>query len=213
MRNTLLTTILAAVACAAIVLPSPASAQCDEGFSDDRTVLDLELGWDYYFGGRWLGRISVDDGGLEMNVQVYFASHLNVYVAEILARDYAGLGFPLCIVGDSYNVYGAGTGSTPAIALGAAAANVTTSSGVVTVAISDGGFVVGQSVCVTLACERTTIVIDGCDSEVDDVVVDFVSYVAELTNILQQDGLITGKQKGAIQKCAAQSDIPIALPE
>ncbi|MGK0184490.1 MAG: hypothetical protein ACI9R3_000262 [Verrucomicrobiales bacterium] len=74
-----------------------------------------------------------------------------------------------------------------------------------------------------------TVVIDGCDSGGVNVLFDdgctisdhiakcaagadnhgdFVSCVAHLTNILKKAGLITGKQKGAIQKCAAQSDIP-----
>jgi len=36
----------------------------------------------------------------------------------------------------------------------------------------------------------------------------FVSCVAELTNELKKVGVITGKDKGAIQSCAAQADIP-----
>ena len=36
----------------------------------------------------------------------------------------------------------------------------------------------------------------------------FVSCVAQLTNFLKQQGIITGQEKGAIQSCAAQADIP-----
>jgi hypothetical protein len=36
----------------------------------------------------------------------------------------------------------------------------------------------------------------------------FVSGVAQLTNALKKDGIITGAQKGAIQSCAAQARIP-----
>jgi hypothetical protein len=36
----------------------------------------------------------------------------------------------------------------------------------------------------------------------------FVSGVAQLTNSLQQRGLITSSEKAAIQRCAAQADIP-----
>jgi hypothetical protein len=75
-----------------------------------------------------------------------------------------------------------------------------------------------------------TIVIDGCDTGVKDRLVDngkssisqkidkcaesaknhgeFVSCVAHLTNELQKAGIITGKEKGAIQSCAAQANIP-----
>jgi hypothetical protein len=37
---------------------------------------------------------------------------------------------------------------------------------------------------------------------------EFVSRVAHLTNDLKRDGIITGKEKGKIQKCAAKADIP-----
>jgi len=74
-----------------------------------------------------------------------------------------------------------------------------------------------------------TIVIDGCDSQVLNVLGDdgctmadqvahcadgaenhgdFVSCVAHLTNDWNWDGLISGYQKGRLQRCAAQSDIP-----
>jgi hypothetical protein len=36
----------------------------------------------------------------------------------------------------------------------------------------------------------------------------FVSCVAHLTNDLKTAGTITGRQKGAIQSCAARADIP-----
>ena len=35
----------------------------------------------------------------------------------------------------------------------------------------------------------------------------FVNCVAHLTNLLKAQGIITGSEKGAIQRCAAQSDI------
>lgn len=73
-----------------------------------------------------------------------------------------------------------------------------------------------------------TVVIDGCDSGVANVLLDggctiadevahcaeaaanhgaFVSCVAQLTNGLKAAGVITGAQKGAIQRCAARSSI------
>lgn len=73
-----------------------------------------------------------------------------------------------------------------------------------------------------------TVVIGGCDSGVPNTLFangctiadliaqcaanasnhgKFVSCVAELTNMLKADGAITGKQKGAIQSCAAKSSI------
>lgn len=75
----------------------------------------------------------------------------------------------------------------------------------------------------------TTVIIDGCDSGVantlfptgctiSDLIMqcadgvnnhgEFVSCVAHLTNNLKRAGTITGQQKGAIQSCAAQADIP-----
>lgn len=74
-----------------------------------------------------------------------------------------------------------------------------------------------------------TVVIDGCDSGVANVVLedgctimdlialcsavaknhgDFVSCVAQLTNELRKDGVITNKEKSAIQKCAAKANTP-----
>jgi hypothetical protein len=74
-----------------------------------------------------------------------------------------------------------------------------------------------------------TIIIDGCDSGVantwfpsgctiSDLIIqcaddvsnhgEFVSCVAHLTNTLKKSGTITGQQKGAIQGCAAQANIP-----
>jgi hypothetical protein len=74
-----------------------------------------------------------------------------------------------------------------------------------------------------------TVVIDGCDTRVEnqlsedgctlfDLITqcaggavnhgEFVSCVAHLTNDLKRDGMITGKEKGKIQKCAAKADIP-----
>ena len=74
-----------------------------------------------------------------------------------------------------------------------------------------------------------TIVIDGCNSGVgnllledgctiSDLIVEiadgagnhgqFVSEVAHLLNGLKKNGLISGKEKGAVQSCAAQADLP-----
>ena len=75
----------------------------------------------------------------------------------------------------------------------------------------------------------TAVVIDGCDSGVSNILSPsgcsisdlvtkcaegvrnhggFVSCVAHLTNDLRNAGIITGAQKGAIQRCAAHADIP-----
>lgn len=82
-----------------------------------------------------------------------------------------------------------------------------------------------------LSNQEVTVTLDGCDSGVSnqldpstcgsnfmDLIMDcadnannhgqFVSCVAQLTNDWKKDGLITGAQKGAIQSCAAQSDLP-----
>lgn len=74
-----------------------------------------------------------------------------------------------------------------------------------------------------------TVVIDGCDSGVTNTLFDdgctmadllaecaedaknhgqYVSCVAKLTNGWKKDGDITGKQKGAIQSCAAKAELP-----
>lgn len=74
-----------------------------------------------------------------------------------------------------------------------------------------------------------TVVIDGCDTGVPDVDLgdgttifslvmkcavgaathgEFESCVADLKNMLQKSQVITANQKGAIQSCAAQADIP-----
>jgi len=74
-----------------------------------------------------------------------------------------------------------------------------------------------------------TVVIDGCDSGVPDVIIPdggtitdaiaqcaagagnhgaFVSCVRALTNNLKDQGIITGAQKGAIQGCAGQAQVP-----
>jgi len=73
----------------------------------------------------------------------------------------------------------------------------------------------------------STVVIDGCDSGVPNILFpdgctisddiaelagnstshdDFVSSVAHHTNDLMKDGIIRGKQKGAIQSCAGHAD-------
>ena len=74
-----------------------------------------------------------------------------------------------------------------------------------------------------------TVVIDGCDSGVDNTLGtdgctlsdlfgmcvegsknhgQFVSCVAHLTNDLKKAGIITGAEKGAITSCAGQADLP-----
>jgi streptogramin lyase len=74
-----------------------------------------------------------------------------------------------------------------------------------------------------------TIVIDGCDSDVQNVLLDdgctisdlisqcsedannhgeFVSSVSHTTNSLKKNEIISSKDKGMIQKCAANADIP-----
>jgi PA domain-containing protein len=76
---------------------------------------------------------------------------------------------------------------------------------------------------------HTTVVVDGCDSgapntvfttgcRISDQVADcargasnhgaFVSCVAHLTNDLKSAGFLSGAQKGAIQSCAGQANIP-----
>jgi hypothetical protein len=75
----------------------------------------------------------------------------------------------------------------------------------------------------------TTVVIDSCDSGVTNTLFptgctisdliagctegasnhgQFVSCVSHMTNDLKKAGTITGQQKGAIQRCAAQANIP-----
>jgi hypothetical protein len=75
----------------------------------------------------------------------------------------------------------------------------------------------------------TTVVIDGCDSGVQDTLLpgggtisdlistcangasahdQFVSCISHVTNDLKQANTITGQQKSAIQSCAAQASIP-----
>ena len=74
-----------------------------------------------------------------------------------------------------------------------------------------------------------TVTIDGCDSGVQNMLLDdgctisdlisqcaddadnhgeFVSCVSHLTNDLKKDGIISGKEKGKIQSCTAKADIP-----
>ena len=75
-----------------------------------------------------------------------------------------------------------------------------------------------------------TVIIDGCNSDVANQLLDsnnstiaeliggiaesalshgeFVQRVAHLLNKLKRNGVISGRQKGAIQSCAARSNIP-----
>lgn len=73
-----------------------------------------------------------------------------------------------------------------------------------------------------------TIMIDGCDSGVDNTLFStgcsvndqvaecaanatnhgsFVSCVSDTINLLKKEGLVSGKEKGAVQKCAAKANI------
>lgn len=75
----------------------------------------------------------------------------------------------------------------------------------------------------------TTVVIDGCDSEVENQIFDngcsmndlidqcaveasnhgkFVSCVSHLSNEWKANDLVSGSEKGSIQSCAAKADIP-----
>jgi beta-glucanase (GH16 family) len=92
----------------------------------------------------------------------------------------------------------------------------------------DDGVADADDLC-PLSDPSPTVVIDGCDSGVANVVSDdgcnvvddiepiaaaadnhgaFVSEVAHLTNDLRNAGLIGGSDKGAIMSCAAESDVP-----
>ena len=74
-----------------------------------------------------------------------------------------------------------------------------------------------------------TIMTDGCDSGVDNILFatgcsvndqiaecaanaknhgSFVSCTSDILNLLKQEGLISGKEKGATQKCAAKANLP-----
>jgi hypothetical protein len=76
---------------------------------------------------------------------------------------------------------------------------------------------------------ETSLLIDGCDTEVSDILLpgaatisdlvrdcaesatnhgQFVNCISHLTNDLKRSGFITVQEKSGIQKCAAQADIP-----
>lgn len=94
---------------------------------------------------------------------------------------------------------------------------------------SDGDGVCGGDDLCPNSDSRPTVWIGTCDSGVPNVQVKpgcyladqlaecavgaknhgaYVSCIAHLTNSLKKAGVITGAQKGAIQRCAAQADIP-----
>jgi hypothetical protein len=94
---------------------------------------------------------------------------------------------------------------------------------------SDGDGVPDDEDCQPDSDLSMTVVIGDCDSGVVNLLFDdgctisdliaecaddagnhgqFVSCVAHLTNDLKKDGFISGREKGAIQRCAAQADIP-----
>lgn len=96
--------------------------------------------------------------------------------------------------------------------------------------MGEGSGVYDDDIRLTVAYEsRPTVVIDGCDTGVPDVDLgggqtifglvmtcavnatthgEFESCVADLRNMLQKSQVISANQKGAIQSCAAQADIP-----
>jgi formylglycine-generating enzyme len=94
---------------------------------------------------------------------------------------------------------------------------------------ADGDGVCGDQDTCANSDSTATIVIDGCDTSVANALLpdgctmtdkiaelassarnhgEFVSGVARLTNGWKNKGLITGQEKGRIQKCAAQAAIP-----
>ena len=94
---------------------------------------------------------------------------------------------------------------------------------------ADGDGVCGDQDTCANSDLTATIVIDGCDTGVTNALLpdgctmadkiaelassarnhgEFVSGVAHLTNGWNEEGLITGQEKGRIQKCAAQAAIP-----
>jgi hypothetical protein len=95
--------------------------------------------------------------------------------------------------------------------------------------LSVGGLGGLNTICGIAPVPTLTVTIDGCDSGVRNSVLpdgrtiaehvgscaagarnhgQFVQCVAHLTAAAVQDGVITGKQKGAIQRCAAQARLP-----
>lgn len=92
----------------------------------------------------------------------------------------------------------------------------------------------GDGVCGDVDCQpdsdfTPTVVINGCDSGVENVLLDngctildlirfcaddadnhgqFMNCLAQLTNEWKQSGLITGLEEGQIHSCSAQADIP-----
>ena len=95
----------------------------------------------------------------------------------------------------------------------------------------DGDGVANESDLCVVSNTNGTVVIDGCDSGVGNVLdVDnqgcslndlldecatsssnhgqYVRCVASMLNALKKHGVISGREKGAIQSCAAQSDLP-----
>lgn len=94
---------------------------------------------------------------------------------------------------------------------------------------SDGDGVPDDEDCQPDSDLSMTVIIGDCDSGVANLLFDdgctisdlisecaadadnhgqFVSCVAHLTNDLKKDGIISGQEKGAIQSCAAQADVP-----
>ena len=95
--------------------------------------------------------------------------------------------------------------------------------------LSVGGLGGLNTVCAIGPAPRLTVTIDGCDSGVPNSVLpdgrtlsdhvgscaadarnhgQFVQCVARVTSAAVASGAITGKQKGAIQRCAAHARLP-----
>ena len=94
----------------------------------------------------------------------------------------------------------------------------------------DGDGVTNENDLCPFSNTRPTIVIGGCDSGVGNILnIDgqgcslsdllaectnaknhgkYVSCVAEILNVLMQEGLISGRDKGQIMRCAARADLP-----
>ncbi len=98
---------------------------------------------------------------------------------------------------------------------------------------SDGDGVPDDCDCQPNSDLSATVVIDGCDSMVPNVLFgdgctildlicfcadaannsgDFRSCVTQLTNDLRQQGILSGAQSGAIQRCAAMATVPFPCP-
>jgi len=69
-----------------------------------------------------------------------------------------------------------------------------------------GNRTAAESRIAALRHERRTGALTGADNARNHG--QFVSCVSHLTNDLKNDGMISGREKGAIQNCAAEADLP-----